>query len=138
MAKKDEEVARPRRVHRLRERIRRNPLLNVAWRAGVLLAGSAVLTGGLIMLVTPGPGLLGIVIGLAILATEFTWAQRALHRARAAAERARTHALVPRIRRRNLVLGTATAALAAAAVTAYLALYGFAVPWNPESPSPRT
>ncbi|MCP9948352.1 hypothetical protein LUX33_07940 [Actinomadura madurae] len=57
------------------------------------------------MMVTPGPGLLGIVIGLAILATEFAWAQRALHRAKTAADRAKEKALDPRTRRRNTILG---------------------------------
>jgi uncharacterized protein (TIGR02611 family) len=41
----------------------------------VLLIGSTVLLFGIIMLVTPGPGLLGILAGLGILATEFLWAR---------------------------------------------------------------
>lgn len=125
----------PGRVRRFRERIRRNALLNTAWRAGVFAVGSAVLLGGLIMMITPGPGLLGIGIGLAILATEFAWAQRALHRAKAAADRAKQKALDPRKRRRNLILGTATAVLAAAALAAYLLIYGLKVPWAIEDPT---
>jgi uncharacterized protein (TIGR02611 family) len=116
----------PRLFHRLRARIRRNPLLNTAWRAGVFLTGAAVLVGGLVMMVTPGPGLLGIVIGLAILATEFAWAQRALHRAKTAADRAKEKAFDPHARRRNTILGT---------LTAYLALYGTTLPWNIEDPT---
>jgi uncharacterized protein (TIGR02611 family) len=46
----------------------------------VTLAGFAVLGAGLAMLVLPGPGVLIIIVGLAILATEFTWAERALDR----------------------------------------------------------
>jgi hypothetical protein len=34
------------------------------------------------MLVTPGPGIVVILIGLAILATEWAWAERALDRAK--------------------------------------------------------
>jgi hypothetical protein len=45
----------------------------VRW-VGVVAAGSASLVAGAAMLVLPGPGLLLIVIGLMILATEFTWA----------------------------------------------------------------
>ncbi|TDB85593.1 TIGR02611 family protein [Actinomadura sp. KC216] len=138
MAIKTEKEApptQPRRIHRFRERIRRNRLLNTVWRLGVFAVGSAVLLGGLIMMVTPGPGILGIVVGLAILATEFAWAQRALHRARAAADRAKEKALDPRARRRNLILGTLTAVLATATLTAYLAVYGLVVPWNIDDPT---
>ena len=48
----------------------------------VTLVGTAVLVGGLIMMVTPGPGLVGIAAGLAILATEWDWADRWLQVAR--------------------------------------------------------
>ncbi|MCP9965125.1 PGPGW domain-containing protein [Actinomadura madurae] len=87
------------------------------------------------MMVTPGPGLLGIVIGLAILATEFAWAQRALHRAKTAADRAKEKALDPRTRRRNTILGALGAVLAAGALTAYLVIYGLTLPWNIEDPT---
>lgn len=49
-------------------------------RLVVLLLGFAVLGAGVTMLVLPGPGVLVIVVGLAILATEFAWAERALDR----------------------------------------------------------
>ncbi|MEU8347887.1 TIGR02611 family protein [Spirillospora sp. NPDC048832] len=123
------------RLHRFRDRVRRNPLLNTAWRAGVFAVGTTVLVGGLVMMVTPGPGLLGIIVGLAILATEFAWAQRALHRAKTAADRAKEKALDPRKRRRNTILGTVTAVLLAAAVAAYLGIYGLTLPWKIEDPA---
>ena len=44
------------------------------------LIGGTVLLIGLALLVLPGPGLLVIAGGLAILATEFIWARRALRR----------------------------------------------------------
>ncbi len=47
---------------------------------GVGLVGGTVTTAGVVMLVTPGPGLLVIIAGLAILATQFAWAERALER----------------------------------------------------------
>jgi uncharacterized protein (TIGR02611 family) len=41
------------------------------WRAGIALVGGAVLLAGIAMLVLPGPGLLAIAAGLALLAVEF-------------------------------------------------------------------
>jgi uncharacterized protein (TIGR02611 family) len=52
-------------------------------RIAVTVIGFAVLIAGIIMMVTPGPGVLVIVAGLAILATEWAWAERALDRAKA-------------------------------------------------------
>lgn len=46
----------------------------------VLLAGSSVLLLGIVLLFLPGPALLVIPLGLAILATEFAWAKKALHK----------------------------------------------------------
>lgn len=43
----------------------------------VLIAGSTVVLTGIIMLVLPGPGWAAIFLGFAILATEFTLAERA-------------------------------------------------------------
>lgn len=52
-------------------------------RAVIMVVGVALLIGGLIMLVTPGPGIVVIIAGLAILATEFIWAERMLDKAKA-------------------------------------------------------
>jgi tellurite resistance protein TerC len=41
--------------------------------------GVTVLMIGVALLVLPGPGIVVILVGLAILATEFSWAQRRLH-----------------------------------------------------------
>jgi tellurite resistance protein TerC len=53
-----------------------------ARRLGVALAGAIVLLLGLVMLILPGPGLLLIPLGLAILALEFAWARGWLQRLR--------------------------------------------------------
>jgi uncharacterized protein (TIGR02611 family) len=42
-----------------------------AWRAGVAIVGGVVMLAGVAMLVLPGPGLLAIAAGLALLALEF-------------------------------------------------------------------
>jgi uncharacterized protein (TIGR02611 family) len=52
-------------------------------RIAVTVAGFAVLIAGVIMLITPGPGVVAILAGLAILASEWAWAERALDRAKA-------------------------------------------------------
>lgn len=68
-------------------------MLHQSVRLSVAAVGFTVLTIGLVMLVTPGPGLLVIIGGLAILAHEFSWAARALDKARARAAQARELAL---------------------------------------------
>ena len=44
------------------------------------MVGFTVLLLGLIMLVTPGPGIVTIILGLAILGTEFVWAKKLMKR----------------------------------------------------------
>jgi hypothetical protein len=62
-------------------------------RIGVSIAGFVLVIGGLAMLVLPGPGLLLIIAGLAVLATEYVWAQRALNFAKQKAEQAKNKVL---------------------------------------------
>jgi uncharacterized protein (TIGR02611 family) len=50
-----------------------------AWRIVVLVVGLVLIAAGLVMLVTPGPGIAAILAGLALLSTEFDWAKRLLH-----------------------------------------------------------
>ena len=54
----------------------------VARRVTVFVIGSTVLLVGIVLLVTPGPAFIVIPAGLGILAIEFAWARRWLHRAR--------------------------------------------------------
>jgi uncharacterized protein (TIGR02611 family) len=42
----------------------------------VLMVGSAVIVVGLVMIVTPGPGWAALLLGFAILATEFAFAEK--------------------------------------------------------------
>ncbi len=53
-----------------------------ARRVAVLAVGSTVVLLGIVMLVTPGPGLVVIPIGLAILGVEFAWARIWLRKVR--------------------------------------------------------
>ncbi len=48
----------------------------------VAVLGGTVLLIGVVMIVTPGPALVFVPLGLAILALEFAWARRLLRRVR--------------------------------------------------------
>jgi predicted tellurium resistance membrane protein TerC len=62
--------------------IRRLPIPRAARRIVVLIIGSMVLMVGVAMIFLPGPAVVVIPAGLAILATEFEWAQNLLERTR--------------------------------------------------------
>lgn len=55
----------------------------LARRIAVAVIGGTVVLVGVIMIVTPGPGLVVIPLGLAILAVEFAWARRWLNKLKA-------------------------------------------------------
>lgn len=51
-------------------------------RLAILVVGLTVVLIGVIMFITPGPGLVVLPLGLAILAIEFVWARRLLAQVR--------------------------------------------------------
>lgn len=67
-------------------------------RIGVTVLGFLLLLAGAIMMVTPGPGTVAIIAGLAILATEYTWAEIMLDKVK---EKARQAGDAVRKRRRG-------------------------------------
>ena len=72
-------------LHERRERHRER---STPYRAVVVVAGVLITVAGLVMTgPVPGPGVLVIPIGLALLALEFDWAERLMHRALAYADR---------------------------------------------------
>jgi uncharacterized protein (TIGR02611 family) len=75
-----EEGPRRRFVEKVRERRERHRQRSRIVRAAVALAGFVVVLAGLAMIPLPGPGLLIVAAGLAILALEFAWAERWLER----------------------------------------------------------
>ncbi|MDA8368594.1 MAG: PGPGW domain-containing protein [Nocardiopsaceae bacterium] len=77
-----------------------HPVLSWAWRIVVAVVGGVILLTGIVMCVTPGPGAAAIILGLAILSTEFRWARVPLRYARRWAYRAREKAVEARYRRR--------------------------------------
>jgi len=122
----------PHVFKRLHARLHANRLTGAATKVVVTLIGSLVLIAGLIMMVTPGPGIVGIIVGLGILASEWEWAQRLVDsmkdKAMAAADRAKE--MDPVVRRRRIFLTLLVLVVVTAAVVGYLALYdwpGFAI-----------
>ena len=59
-----------------------NNVLRHTKRLIVFVIGGSVLLFGIILVFIPGPAIIVIPIGLAILATEFVWAERLLHNAK--------------------------------------------------------
>jgi len=58
-------------------------------RVAITVVGFALLLAGVAMLVLPGPGLLVILAGLAVLATEYAWAKRRMATVRRRVDKAR-------------------------------------------------
>lgn len=59
-----------------RDSIRRRPGAYRIYRIVIGIVGGIIVIGGLIAVPLPGPGWLIVFLGLALLATEFTWAAR--------------------------------------------------------------
>jgi uncharacterized protein (TIGR02611 family) len=116
------------RLRAFRHRIRGNRTLDTGWRVVVFIVGSAVVLAGLVMFVTPGPGWVALILGLAILSTEFAWAERALHWAKVKAEQAAHKALDPRTRKRNLLIAAVVVVVVALACWWWVASYGLPGP----------
>lgn len=57
-------------------------------RIAVTVVGGVFVLGGIAMLVLPGPGILVIAVGFAILGTEYAWAAAALERTKQTAAQA--------------------------------------------------
>ncbi|MDP9822794.1 TIGR02611 family protein [Nocardioides massiliensis] len=112
-----EAVERLSRRGRLHARMHANPALALATKIGVTIVGTVVVLAGVVMMVTPGPGMVGIAVGLAILSTEYHWAERWLRAARRKLVEAKEQAeqMDPVVRRRRIMLvGLVLVAVAAA------------------------
>lgn len=58
----------------------------LARRIAIGVVGGTVLALGVVMMITPGPGVAGILAGLGILAIEFAWARSWLRKAKTKAQ----------------------------------------------------
>ncbi len=87
-------IGRGRMIDRVRERKAHHKQRSRSYRIVFGAAGFAVLLGGVVLSLpfVPGPGLLLLAVGLAMLALEFAWAEhlleRVLHRLEQMGERA--------------------------------------------------
>lgn len=63
-------------------------LVRSSKRVAVSIIGAVFVLGGIAMLVLPGPGIIVIAIGFAILGTEYVWAATALEHTKRHAARA--------------------------------------------------
>ena len=68
--------------------IRKTPGGRLAWRVFIGVIGGGITVFGAILLVAPGPGILVLLAGLAIRATEFAWAGRIMMRTKEMASKA--------------------------------------------------
>lgn len=82
--REDEDVPAPteERDWEWRRWIRSNPHAHRLYRLVVALVGLLITVVGLVLVPAPGPGWLVVLLGLAVLASEFAWARRVLHFAR--------------------------------------------------------
>lgn len=69
---------RPAILDRIEDRREQYEALPLPLRVLIVLAGATCLLAGVAMLVLPGPALVVIPVGLAILSLQFAWAQGAL------------------------------------------------------------
>jgi uncharacterized protein (TIGR02611 family) len=127
--KDDGSPVRFQRIRRFRAAIKRRRALNATWRIVVFIAGVVIILAGLAMLALPGPGWAAVFVGLAVLATEFDWAHRLLHRAKEKVQAATTKAQDPRRRRLLLVLGAVVLVVGGGVGWWYVDRYGWALPW---------
>lgn len=80
---------------------------HLLWRVFIGVLGGGITVLGGIALIGPGPGVLVILAGLGILATEFAWAGEAMMNTRRIANRAADRARLPKWASYFLVSATA-------------------------------
>jgi uncharacterized protein (TIGR02611 family) len=104
-------------IERVRARQERHRQRNRVYRVAFAITGFLVLLAGVVMLVTPGPGIPVIIIGLGMLALEFAWAERWLERLLEKAE-----AAVEQVSQGSPLQRAALVVVGAAAVIASIAI----------------
>ena len=78
-----------------RQKLKSTVYGSLLWRLGIGLVGGLITVAGAVMLFAPGPGLIVLLAGLGILATEFAWAATALRRTKDIAAQASEKVRIP-------------------------------------------
>ncbi|MDV3124967.1 TIGR02611 family protein [Mycobacterium sp. 21AC1] len=107
-----------------RDRLRQRPVANFVYRTVVAVVGVLVLAVGIVAIPYPGPGWAIVFLGLAILATEFRFAQHALRYIRT-----RYDAVMVWFARQHIAVKGLSAVFTGVVVVATLWLLG-AVGWS--------
>lgn len=81
-----------------------NDLVRLLRRIAVTALGTVILAVGIVLIVAPGPGLLVIVLALAVFAIEYEWARRRLATARELARTAAEKTATNRVAKATAVL----------------------------------
>jgi hypothetical protein len=79
----------------LRSFIKRTKAGQIIWRIFIGVLGGSITVLGAIALVAPGPGVLILLAGLGILASEFAWASRAMNKTKSMAQSAADKVGIP-------------------------------------------
>ena len=75
--------------------VKRSKAGNLAWRILIGVLGGTITVLGAFALVAPGPGVLILLAGLGILASEFAWASRAMSKTKTIAQTAADKVGIP-------------------------------------------
>jgi uncharacterized protein (TIGR02611 family) len=81
---------------KVRTWFKKTPIGRMVWRVIMGAIGGLITVFGAIALVGPGPGILIVLAGLGILATEFAWAARVMVHTRTYAQKAAEKAGIPK------------------------------------------
>jgi len=111
----------PQLVQRLQRRREAYRERGIVYRVAWVTASVIVMAAGVVMIVFPGPALVVIPIGLAMLSLEFAWAQRLLDHTLERGIDAKD--MAKNASRRKQILGAAAAVCLVAAVVAAGVLY---------------
>lgn len=101
----------------------RGPVRAVVVKVGVTVLGPLVVLAGAAMLVLPGPGLVVMALGAALLALEYDWARRALGSCGRVLDRARRAVLPTDASHTRRALGMATTVAMLVATTGITAAF---------------
>jgi uncharacterized protein (TIGR02611 family) len=118
-------VQNGRLLGRWHRRLHANPAIALVTKIIVSIVGFAVLLVGVITIVTPGPAIVLIPLGLAILSSEYHWARRWLDMAKKQALKARAKAAAqdPKVRRRRRLLTALGFVVLVGGIATYVGIY---------------